>query len=140
LITLIGAARKYAFCVGLGVLVGNGWVEDAAELGDEGKGAGRVPPAPLLSLNFRLFVLAIHFTKNRTCRAAGKFGTCVVFSCCVREPNKTNLRALTRKANHVLRAYRKKAVAQALFFPRRTRMISQVPGSTALHTVPKNGM
>ena len=25
------------FCVGLGVLVGNGWVEDTAELGDEGK-------------------------------------------------------------------------------------------------------
>jgi hypothetical protein len=38
------------FCVGLGVLVGTGWVEDAAELGDEGKAAGCVPPAALLSL------------------------------------------------------------------------------------------
>jgi len=37
-------------CVGLGVLVGNGWVEDAAELRDEGKAAGCVPPAALLSV------------------------------------------------------------------------------------------
>jgi hypothetical protein len=32
------------FRVGLGVLVGKGWVEDVAELGDEGKAAGGVPP------------------------------------------------------------------------------------------------
>jgi hypothetical protein len=47
-VTLSAAAREYAFCVGLGVLVGKGWVEDAAELGDEGKAAGCVPLAALL--------------------------------------------------------------------------------------------
>jgi hypothetical protein len=36
------------FRVGLGVLVGRGWIEDTAELGDEGKAAGCVPLAALL--------------------------------------------------------------------------------------------
>jgi hypothetical protein len=51
------------FCVGLGVLVGNGWVEDAAELGDEGKAAGSTQPAALLSV-LRPFCAGHHSMLN----------------------------------------------------------------------------
>src|SRR5262249_32428378 len=50
--------RGRMFCVGLGVLVGNGWVEDAAELGDKGKAAGCVRRR-LCCRYFGLSVLAI---------------------------------------------------------------------------------
>ena len=48
---------------GLGVLVGNGWVEDAAELGDKGKAAGGVLPAALLSV-LRPFCAGHHSMLN----------------------------------------------------------------------------
>jgi len=53
LATLAAAERRYAFCVGLGVLVGNGWVEDAAGIGGRRQSRWRsLLPAALLSLNF----------------------------------------------------------------------------------------
>jgi len=53
LATLAAAERRYAFCVGLGVLVGNGWVENAAGIGGRRQSRWRsLLPAALLSLNF----------------------------------------------------------------------------------------
>ena len=52
LVTLAGTERRYALCVGLGVLVGNGWVEDAAGIGGRRQSRWRsLLPAALLSLN-----------------------------------------------------------------------------------------
>ena len=53
LATLAAAERRYTFCVGLGVLVGNGWVEDAPGIGGRRQSRWRsLLPAALLSLNF----------------------------------------------------------------------------------------
>ena len=50
--------------IGMGVLVGDGWVEDTAELGDEGKAVGCVPPTALL------LVLRSFNAEQYRCRAA----------------------------------------------------------------------
>jgi len=50
LITLSAAAREYSFCADWASSLVKDGVEDAAELGDEGKAAGRVPLAALLSV------------------------------------------------------------------------------------------